>query len=177
MHYGFLDERKGVKIILNSIDYIHSMCYDKFILIIAGKASNQKLNTYITAKINDLKNKIKIIRVDSFIDKNFTDSLFFSADYCLMPYTSVEASSGCLGHSIASNTPVIGPSKGLLGELIKEYKCGYTLLNVNDICLADMIEYAIENKFIIESNSTVLKEKSTFNFVSTLLESERCEIH
>lgn len=54
----------------------------------------------------------------------------FIADWCraceaiLVPYLMAYNSSGCIGYAAQCDKPVIGPSYGLLGRLIKKYNLG-----------------------------------------------------
>ena len=71
--------------------------------------------------------------------------LFELTNYVLVPYQHVEQSSGIIGYAAQFNNPVIGPSEGLLGELISSYNLGYTITNINADRLAEIISKLLKN--------------------------------
>lgn len=172
LHYGSFDERKGSVLILDAFENISNSYLDKFTLIYAGRSNNDRLQKIITKKIALLKDKnYNIINLNNYIEKQMTDFLFNKADICLIPYSSVEASSGSLGLSVAAKTLIIGPDEGLLGELIRETSLGYTIKGINTSNLLDKIEELISDDKAIEEidNSEFLRTRAPWKFSESLL--------
>ena len=53
--------------------------------------------------------------------------LCYTCDVMLMPYKLVSNSSGVVAYASYFQKPVIGPSKGLVGKLIRKYQLGSRL--------------------------------------------------
>lgn len=61
---------------------------------------------------------------DGFLSDEDFHRAVAESDAVLMPYLRSEGSSGILGHAARERTPVLGPTGGLLGELIEAYGLG-----------------------------------------------------
>ena len=78
----------------------------------------------------------------------------------LIPYKFVNQSSGIIGYSAQFQLPVIGPKEGLIGKLIKRYKLGYTIPNINHLSIAEFLNNNplsnnrkdISNKYLTDNN-------------------------
>src|SRR5690606_28482970 len=67
-----------------------------------------------------------IMYVNTFLPAGTVQPVFDQSDISLIPYAMTEASSNILSRSACAGIPVLGPDKGLLGELIKENRLGET---------------------------------------------------
>lgn len=145
VHGGGMGARKGTFEIIDAVKSLPFEYYDKFVLILAGKISNIKENERLKNFIEEYSSKIEIEYSDRFIPFEDLYSYISIADYVLIPYKNVEQSSGILGYAAYFNKEVIGPSAGLLGELIKKYNLG--------ICLKSITAEALRQVFITLSKS------------------------
>lgn len=171
LHYGSMDVRKGSLLILKSLLLLPEKEYDKFTIIFAGISSKNDINDSIDSSIKELKSKgVNFIHYNQFMNKQMTESLFECADYCLCPYTSVEASSGSVGLSIVSNTKIIGPNIGLLGEIIKESGLGIVLKIHTESDLAQIFIECINKDFSNLKSKVDLKTRSPLFFAEKLIE-------
>ncbi len=170
LHYGSMDYRKGSLLILQALLDINDQLYNNVTLIYAGKSNKPQLNQDIVNCINELSKKgLNIVFINDYIDKSLTQSLFTVADYCLCPYSSTEASSGCVGLSIASNTIIIGPEEGLLGEIIKESGIGIVIQDIDKMKLTKLfIELFSKQKPSLISKIDI-KSRSPYVFAKELL--------
>lgn len=133
LHFGGLGYRKGTITILDLLEYLKSN--NNFTFIFAGKIGDECKDEFYK-KLKKSKDKCQILVYDYFCEYDFLSSLCITCDYILLPYTNVNQSSGVLGYAARFNKPVIGPAEGLLGYLIKNYKLGQTICNINPQKLA-----------------------------------------
>ncbi|WP_026957099.1 glycosyltransferase family 1 protein [Algoriphagus vanfongensis] len=168
LHAGSIDVRKGTLEIIDAIDYLETNISSEYAILIVGKAKSN-VEKLIYNRLSKIKNKgFSIIFDNSFVSNERLKSLFVQSFCVLMPYKNPEASSGILGHSVLSKIPVIGPNKGLLGELINSYHLGLTLESINGKEIADCIFRLNNEKF--EFDSTFFIEYcTTENFSNSLL--------
>lgn len=141
LHTGALDGRKGTLEILEAVKYLKPEDREAYALVIAGRASND-FDKEIKDKIAEIGNCDFIVRYENaFLPNGKLAALFRDCSVVMMPYKNPEASSGILGHACKFNKPVIGPSSGLLGEIIKNNELGITL----DKCSGQEIYKAINS--------------------------------
>lgn len=110
--------------------------------------------------------------INEYVDKDEFISFIKQSDFVLAPYKNAESSSGIVGHCIVSNTPVIVPNKGLIGELVKKYDAGYLLKDTYPETIARGIERAVilnEKSTFKSKNKLYLSNQSPDNFVIKLL--------
>lgn len=159
LHMGDMRKRKGTLEILDSISYINTNLQSKLCFIFAGKISDEIKDSFYK-KCAQISKNIQIIVFDQFCDYRFLASLCSLSDYMLIPYKFVNQSSGIIGYSAQFQLPVIGPKEGLIGKLIKRYKLGYTIPNINHLSIAEFLNNNplsnnrkdISNKYLTDNN-------------------------
>lgn len=120
---GSISERKGVFHFLNAISKTKGN--NRFIL--AGKIE-KKIIDCVSEEVNQLKQDgYNIDLNDQFLSNREFAQYVSETDVLVIPYLSTGASSGILGHAAYKNKFVIGPEKGFIGKLIREYNLGYTI--------------------------------------------------
>jgi glycosyltransferase involved in cell wall biosynthesis len=169
LHIGALDERKGTLHILDSLQYIPVTKQKKICLILAGKASNG-FTLSLTNKIELVKQcDVQLIWINEFVSNSKMKSLFNQCDYVLIPYKNTEASSGILGHAVASEKIIIGTKGGLLGEIISTNNFGILIENVEPIAIAESM-INIENITFNKKNAIkFIREHTLISFTETIL--------
>ena len=119
---GVIDDRKGIYQFLESIKLSKKENRD----MISGRVKREHKVKVKSTIENLLKQNYHIDYEDRFLsNQEFVDKLSKSK-VILLPYLTRGLSSGILGHAVAANRPVLGTSKGLLGDLIKAYNLGTT---------------------------------------------------
>jgi len=154
LHFGVLSERKGTFDILRSLFSIPSQSQDNLTLVLAGKVDNPQTLINLESIFDDLKrvgNNVQIIFENGFVSNNIKNNLFHQCDFVLIPYKNVEASSGVFGHALSANKPVIGYSKGLLGQMIKDYKLGIIIDKIDLVKLSTK-DFLIEQNVALKNN-------------------------
>ncbi|MGJ8745212.1 glycosyltransferase [Polaribacter sp.] len=171
LHFGSLSDRKGVIEIIAATYLLEERIQKKTTILIVGKTSDKILEKQILEDI-ELANKktfTQLIWDNSFVANSKMASLFLKSNYILMPYKNPEASSGILGHAMYANKPVIGPSLGLIGRIIKENKMGVCLASIDPKNIADAMSKIETIEYNSRSTDTFLQEHTPKNFAHTLL--------
>lgn len=130
-HFGSIEKRKGTLDIIESFNLLGDNIKKLFLVLIIGRFNNIEFYNEVICHINKYNlNKYFIVK-NEFVSKDFIASCLKTSSLIMMPYKNVNSSSGVLGWSALYNIPVLGPSKGLLGELISNYELGFVLKNCN----------------------------------------------
>jgi glycosyltransferase involved in cell wall biosynthesis len=124
LHFGGLASRKGTLIFLKACDLLADGCLDNMCLIIAGNV-NEEIKQEFYEMVTKLEGRVQILVFDEFTRYSFLASLCSVAAYIVLPYRNTSRSSGVLGYSSQFGVPVIGPSGGLIGNIIRYYRLGY----------------------------------------------------
>ena len=83
-------------------------------------------------------------------------SLFDNCNIVLMPYKNPEASSGILGHAMASDKKVITTGQGLLKEMVLINNLGYLLSEVTSKSIASKMCEVLNDTSIYSENTKKL---------------------
>lgn len=129
LHFGGLSHRKGTLEILEAISLLPSEKRSRMVFVFAGKIYNAIHNTFYKLK-DRLPQDVRIIVFDQFCPNTLLADLCVSSDFILMPYKSTSQSSGLLGYAASYGVPVIGPSSGLVGKLIRRNHLGTPLPSI-----------------------------------------------
>ena len=148
LHFGSLNWRKGTIDILQAIKLLS--VDSKYTFIFAGKVS-EDIKEEFYSLYNDLCKDYSIVLIDEFCSYSYINSLCGISHCILMPYHISSQSSGVLGHASAHHIPVIGPSSGLIGQLIQDNKLGIGIerISPNTIACAikDFVPYTVSASY------------------------------
>lgn len=149
LQFGSLDRRKNTITILKAIDLMSvEELYDK-VFIFSGKLYSNieyEFNYYI----EKLQNKAQVIYLKGFLSYETLNNLCYTSDYIFTLYENVAQSSGTIGYAAFFKKPVIGTSKGMLGNLIIDNKLGYVIDDITPISIKNIIQndlYYQENNY------------------------------
>ncbi len=156
VHFGSLGVRKGTMVILDSLELLSDNDIQKYAFVIAGLVPDTIKDDFYS-RLETVKNKgVQIYVKDAFCDYSFLGKLCFECDAILAPYLDTARSSGIIGYSSQYYKPVIAPSSGLIGRLVKKYKLGYLLPSADSKCLCDayrdfskMHSYGLGDEYVI----------------------------
>ena len=160
LHFGGLDKRKGTLDILKAINLLSKEDARKFSFIFAGK-QHKEIKKEFSNLHSDIKDICQVLIFDEFCSYEFLYNLCYTCDVILMPYTLTNLSSGVLGYASVFGKPVIGPSSGLLGNIIKNYKLG--------ICLKNISPENIKEGMLLEIHSEGFLSYSKKNSISEFI--------
>lgn len=123
IHFGAMTSRKGTIEILEAIASLDKEKLDGKTFLFAGKVTDAIKGKFYSI-VENVKDKANIMVYDKFCEYDFFGEISKAADYILIPYKNVSQSSGLCTYAAQFKTPVIGPSEGLLGEIIRENGIG-----------------------------------------------------
>lgn len=171
LHCGGMGERKGTYTIIDAIRLLTEEERNKCMFIFAGRI-DIKRNSEFKRQIEELSQIVSIRFLEGFLEFDVLSELFKNSDYVLVPYKNVSQSSGIIGHAAQYGKAVIGPEEGLLGYLIKEYKLGITVPEINAQKLKNLISIliqrdtqSIDGKYYLEINTPENFAKVIYNSI------------
>lgn len=171
VHFGGLQKRKGTLDIVNSIDLLSQEELDNFVFFFAGKLYKDIEENFHT-KTEQLKKKAIVYSKEEFCSYEFLASLCTAADAIVIPYHTTTQSSGLIGYASQFHTPVIAPSDGLLGQLIRDFKLGIQLDDISSSSLIEAYRKIRKREFIIPSDNYCM-ENNVSQFVNVIINSLR----
>lgn len=163
IHFGGLVRRKGTLEILKGIN----KCCEKLNrvkFVFAGIVGLEIKDEFYEC-IKNLESKVDIEVYDYFLTVNELINLVKFSDFIIAPYEEVNQSSGLFGFSAITNTPVIMPNRGILNEIVLEYRLGLTLDFSNGVNISEILSI---NPPRIDG-SRYLSECSLDNFFKSLI--------
>jgi glycosyltransferase involved in cell wall biosynthesis len=166
LQFGSITRRKGVIEILKAIENLNNDELEKLCFIFAGKIDHDVSCEFYTI-IEKLEPRAQILVYDRFCDFDFIGSLCVSSDYLLIPYKNPEYSSGVLGYSAQFGIPVIAPSNGLLGKLVRKNNLGILLKDGTSENLNTLFKSMCAGKF--KGNKFYLKSRTSEHFSDIIL--------
>lgn len=155
LHFGGMAERKGTLNILKAIISTTGNNLSDKTFVFAGRIYSD-IHEDFYHLLEKAREKANILVYDEFVAYEFIYNLCFTTDFILMPYKMSNLSSGLLGYASLFKKTVIGPEKGLIGQLIRKYDLGYCI-DVYDI---DSISHSF--------SLTPMKLNSVYRDVNTL---------
>jgi len=138
LQFGSMDNRKNTLNILRAIKLLSPQEQECKTFVFMGKLYDN-IRDEFNSLIEELKGKVQIIVKEGFVPYEFLNSMCYTADIILTIYTNVEMSSGTIGYAAYFGKPVIGPSAGLLGNLIKDNNLGLTIDKVSPETIKDAL--------------------------------------
>ena len=148
LHFGALSKRKGTLKIMNSLLIMDKTQLRNKTFLFLGKIQSDIYDEFYSL-LASLKDRVKIIHYDEFCSFSIIASACQVADYLLLPYENVESSSGVIGYAAQFNTPVIAPSSGLLGKLVKRFSLGRTYDDKFDTAFENCIKQTSKQHEIV----------------------------
>lgn len=167
LHFGAMEERKGTLLILEALSLMPQEKLKNKYFIFAG-CVGEDIKSRFYSLIDSLKSKGTGIRIiDGFCSYEMLNSLCKTSDCILIPYLLTDLSSGALGYAAVHDKPVIGPSVGLIGELIRENGLGQTLGDISAKTLSEAIDSFIPHPI----HSEYVEKNSRDSFINTIIKS------
>lgn len=162
-HFGGLTKRKGTIEILKAINLsLDADLRDKTFVFAGRIYKDMQEEFYELLKVAGMKTQILVF--DQFCEYDFLYNMCYTCDVILMPYKQTELSSGVLGYAAVFQKPVIGPSDGLIGRLIKDFNMG---LAINDVSAPSLLKNF--NSQIEWVDCKYAKQNDVKEFISTIL--------
>ena len=166
-HGGVLGERKGTFKIIDAIKSLPKSDLQQFKLRMIGSALNEIDRQKIISFVKEYNTQLDIKFSDKFVSFIELQKELRSADYVLIPYENWEQSSGFLGYAAFYNIPVIGPSEGLLGQIIKDYSLGITINEISIKSINNVLKTLTKNVRV--QSQKYIEERSVSKFSEIIL--------
>ena len=139
LHFGSLTRRKGTLTILEALLLLTPEQLKNKVFVFSGKV-HADIKTDFYRLCDEVRKKgVHLIIIDKFCSYEYLYNLINISDAILTPYANVAFSSGALGYAAKFNVPVIGPRRGLLGNLIKKHHLGITLREITPTSICEAI--------------------------------------
>lgn len=165
LHFGAMTERKGTLDLLSALLLLPSESLQNKTFIFAGKVGKDIKERFYNL-LNQIQSKGISIKVfDEFCSYDLLNNLCHTANCIIIPYKLTSLSSGALGYAAVHGIPVIGPSKGLIGDLINQFGLGSTIDEINPHAISKIIANFVPNQI----NSEYSTENTKENFISCFL--------
>lgn len=170
LHFGAMTSRKGTMDIMNAIEILcNEDKVSNFQFAFAGKI-NKDIKQEFYYKYNVLKNKCDILVMDRFCSYDELDELCRECDIILAPYKNVYSSSGVIGYAAKFHKPVVVPDDGLLGKLVKKYKLGMAIKNLDAIKISQILASNEVIPINNEMHDNYISKNSVKNFNKVIYE-------
>lgn len=156
-HFGSFGKKKGTLEILKSALALPKEEQKSYCFVFAGCVQDAIKEEFYRLKAEVEKTDLQCLVFDEFCAYQFIGDWCRACDAILVPYLMAYNSSGCIGYAAQCDKPVIGPSYGLLGRLIKEYKLGLVLDKITPDTLTNAYEsigsYHCDGNVYMKDNS------------------------
>lgn len=159
LHFGALEERKGTLEILKAICMLPESEGKKRTFVFAGVV-DETIKHEFQILVAEARENSRVLVFDRYCAYEFLMSLCNISDCILIPYTNTNQSSGVIGYASYFKKPVIGPSSGLLGRLIREYRLGLSFEKVDSSAICQALQADLP-----EGENQYAKEHSIEAFV------------
>ena len=164
LHFGLMSERKGTLEILKAIEISSKSELNDVTFIFAGILDKGIKDEFVSLQ-DRIRDRVNILVFDQFCSYEFLFNLCFTCDVILMPYKLTSLSSGVIGYAAVFSKPVIGPSDGLIGNIIRKYNLGY--------CLPKITTAEIKKAFstdIAVSENNYTRDNGLNGFINVILD-------
>lgn len=172
LHFGTLANRKGSVEVVDALDYLTKEYKMAVSVLMVGRFENEHIKKIIKQKINSHSNKNSslIIMDNQFVSNALMKSLFNQCFAVLIPNKYPEASSGILGHAIASQKPVITNGAGLLKELIENNGFGLLLDGITPKQIAKGLMEITSKPYYHQGHENYMANHTPNEFAQTILD-------
>lgn len=167
-HFGGLSSRKGTLLIMESLKSLSKEEKEKYVFVFAGRVY-EDIKAAFYELYDNMRGSVRIIVKDEFISYSELASLCCDCNAILIPYFVTNQSSGIIGYASQFGKPVIAPSKGLLGQLVSEFRLGITLPLLNTESLKRAYETVSKGR--VDKPTRLYCEKNNVkNFQSVIID-------
>lgn len=157
LHAGSLDDRKATLETISSLNYASFKEYQKGLLIVAGKSSDN-FNNLIIDRISENKSHFEIRYFREFLSYEVLCYFFSKCHIVVAAYKNFPFSSGILNHAISNMKKIIVTKYGLMGDLVSKNNFGITIETCSIKDIADGINSLLRSK-------KETKDKSYFKYI------------
>lgn len=171
--FGSLRTQKGISQLLEAVEQLTPSDANRIALHLLGQPKNEWTNQLPkrVERLRRIRPNLHLHYEGRFLSDIELASAIEATDVILAPYQRTEGSSGVIGHAARHARPVIGPSTGLIGQLIREYQLGTTIDASSPVALQQAMLDCVNGQQIgnEEKMAEYVAERTSDAFASTLL--------
>ena len=151
--FGYLDSRKGIADVMETIGKISREKSKKGCLLIVGpwEENERKLFNVQLPKIKQITD-FQIVAIDTFVKDEDIQQYFKVADYALALYHQHFGMSAIMARAAAAQKPLIASNFGLMGKIVVENELGIII----EEDLKEKMEMLLENEVSIGNKEKMM---------------------
>jgi glycosyltransferase involved in cell wall biosynthesis len=175
LFFGEIRREKGIFELIKSLYHVSADRLEELSVHVLG-SSVTSIEEEVDRQIEKLEEERPNLDVqyeDRFLEYEELERALRDCDAVLAPYQQTEGSSGVIGHAARHRKPVIGPSSGLIGDLIREYNLGITKDATDPRAIAEAIGEICDGGLELggkEGMKRYVDERSPDAFASAILD-------
>lgn len=126
--FGSLDDRKGIRPVLDALSGLPSSDRSRFALVLAGKVNGPERDELLD-RIGEFRrtSHVQVVLEDRYLNEDEIQPLVQACDLVLLTYAQHVGSSGVLVRAANAGVPVLSTDRGLLGLQVRENRLGTTI--------------------------------------------------
>lgn len=172
--FGALDERKGIRQLLESALLLAPDIQSRLTILLSGQVRGDATwLTPLVEKVND-ETAVRVILEDRFVPETEAADLFQASDFILAPYQRHVGSSNVVIRAAQVGRPVLGQEYGLMGATIREKRLGLAVDTRSPHTIAEAIEKLVLHPDRVGFDPQVASEYAAANtedrYAQTILE-------
>ncbi|MDA3874441.1 MAG: glycosyltransferase [Kiritimatiellae bacterium] len=125
LYFGAISRRKGFGLLVDAMLKLSEDELQRMKFLFCGRPEDPAYFAHELGRLERSGLPFQLEICKRFLSEEELVGRFVSSDVVLLPYLRPEYSSGVLGIATQTMRPVIGPSQGLLGRLIRGYDLGF----------------------------------------------------
>jgi glycosyltransferase involved in cell wall biosynthesis len=174
--FGALTARKGIYLLLESLELLPEETCKKICLVLLGEASPQ-MQQHIATNAKSLRQhkSIQILERYEFVEDAVLHQYIEMADVVLALYRKHVGMSGILMQAALHAKPVLSSDYGLMGELVRRYELGLAIDSENPETIATGIVQLTQREFLsarinLKSIEGLVSTNSSYGFSTLIIE-------
>ena len=171
-HFGGLAKRKGTLDVIQSLRLLDNEKRSNYWFVFAGAIKDDIKDSFYQM-YDEIKDDCHIIVKDEFCSYEYLASLCQACDAILAPYHETDLSSGMFGYASQFGKPLIAPSQGLIGKIVRQYNLGIVLDSVNEKALSQSYGKVVPD--VCSISKEYMEENSVVHF-QEVISKNLCEI-
>ena len=158
--FGSLAWRKGLAQLLGALSLLPKTAAERMFLMLVGQLRMPNRDAF-EAQIADVRASLPIalFREHEFVPERDVQAYFGAADVILAPYQRHTGMSGVVVRAAAAGRPILAPTYGLIGELVRRHKLGLAVDTTRPAEIARALEL-----FTCSAPDSVFDRRSALQF-------------
>jgi glycosyltransferase involved in cell wall biosynthesis len=126
--FGSLDERKGLRPLLDALEALPHPLQQQLALVLAGRLTDaDKSQLQARIALFERRSEVQLVAADELVPEEQIQPLLRSCDLVLATYLRHVGSSGLIVRAAAAGVPVLASDYGLVGAQVRRHRLGLTV--------------------------------------------------